>query len=55
MIPGTLSVTHQIWSALGENVSANFDVMRPVNIHMIISKAHYDFAAKRTHQDTSTK
>jgi hypothetical protein len=48
MIPGPLSVAHQIWSALGENGICN-DItnVRPVVQYSTLSRADYSQAAKR--------
>ena len=53
MIPGPLTVAHQIWSALGENSSKHNDSMRPISNSVILTKAHYDFAAKRAYNTSS--
>jgi len=56
MIPGPLSVAHQIWSAMGENMhGSNVVNMRPTNTPIILTRHHYDFAAKRAYQDPSAK
>ena len=56
MIPGPLSVAHQIWCAMGENMlGTNVVNMRPTNTQIILTKHHYDFAAKRAYQDPSAK
>lgn len=56
MIPGPLSVAHQIWTALGENVicSDNMNV-RPVVKHTILSRGDYSQAAKRAYQHPGAK
>lgn len=52
MIPGPLSVAHQIWTALGEDVmiKANTHV-RPVLQHRTLSRSHYSEAAKQAYHD----
>ena len=52
MIPGPLSVAHQIWTALGENVICNDNTnIRPVVQHSTLSRGDYSQAAKRAYQD----
>jgi superfamily II DNA helicase RecQ len=54
MLPGPLSVAHQVWSAMGENLSARHHLHpRPTNQRMILTKMHYDLAAKRAYQNPS--
>jgi superfamily II DNA helicase RecQ len=53
MIPGPLTVAHQIWSALGETSSTHTDCMRPIAKSMILTKIHYDYAAKRAYNNSS--
>ena len=50
MIPGPLTVAHQIWSALGEDLSTHTHSMRPIMKNSILTKVHYDYAAKRAYQ-----
>ena len=49
MIPGPLSIAHQVWNALGENTHRHTDIMRPVLHHIILTKNHYNYAAKRAY------
>ena len=54
MSPGPLSIAQQIWNALGENTIGPTDTtMRPEQHRLILTKIHYDFAAKRAYQDQS--
>jgi superfamily II DNA helicase RecQ len=53
MIPGPLNMAHQIWGALGEIISGHTDHMRPVLHHVILTKRHYDYAAKRAYKNQS--
>jgi hypothetical protein len=53
MIPGPLTVAHQIWSALGEDSSTHTDSMRPIADSIILTKLHYDYAAKRAYHNSS--
>jgi superfamily II DNA helicase RecQ len=55
MIPGPLTVAHQIWSALGEDSSTHTDSMRPIANSVILTKSHYDYAAKRAYHNSSAK
>ena len=50
MLPGPLSMAHQIWSALGEAILLNNEInRRPTYQHIVLTKNHYDQAANRTH------
>ena len=51
MIPGPLTVAHQVWSALGEELSTHTDCMRPSVENLILTKHHYNYAAKRAYQN----
>ncbi len=51
MIPGPLTVAQQIWSALGEDLSHHKDYMRPIVEKKILTKTHYDHAAKRAYSN----
>jgi superfamily II DNA helicase RecQ len=52
MIPGPLSVAHQIWTALGENdMSSDNTNVRPVLQHITLSRNDYNQAAKRAYHD----
>jgi hypothetical protein len=53
MIPGPLNVAHQIWCALGENIVQSSNVMRPISNRVIMTKQHYDYAAKRAFSNPS--
>lgn len=53
MIPGPLSVAHQIWNALGENLSFCNNKMRPISNRVVLTKQHYDYAAKRAYSNKS--
>lgn len=54
MVPGPLSVAHQIWSALGENMtSTHSSELRPAVDNVIITKENYNYAAKVAYQDKS--
>ena len=56
MLPGPLSMAHQIWSALGETILLNNEISRrPTNQHIVLTKNHYDQAAKRAYQNTSAQ
>jgi hypothetical protein len=56
MLPGPLSVAHQIWSAMGETLLPNHETnQRPTNHHAILTKIHYDLAAKRAYQNPSAQ
>jgi superfamily II DNA helicase RecQ len=55
MIPGPLSIAHQVWNALGENTTGHTEIMRPVLHHIILTKNHYDYAAKRAYGNQSAK
>ena len=56
MVPGPLSVAHEIWCAVGESMStANAGRRRPINRQIIVTKSHDDCAAKHAHQDPSAK
>ena len=56
MLPGPLSMAHQIWSALGETLMAPHLIsQRPTNQHTVLTKTHYDLAAKRAYQNSSAQ
>jgi superfamily II DNA helicase RecQ len=55
MIPGPLSVAHQIWNALGENHSHCSNTMRPISNRVIMTKQQYDYAAKRAYGRQSAR
>jgi len=49
-IKGTLFVAHDIWRALGETLEST-DNARPEIQNLILTRAHYDYAAKRAFKD----
>ena len=49
-IRGPLIMAQQIWTAMGETLEYT-DVARPVMSTAILTKSHYDFAAKRAFQN----
>ena len=56
MLPGPLSMAHQIWSAMGETLLSNHQTdQRPTSHHIVLTKIHYDLAAKRAYQNPSAQ
>jgi superfamily II DNA helicase RecQ len=53
MIPGPLTVAHQLWSALGEELYNNTQDMRPIVCDRIVTRSQYDYAARRAYQNPS--
>jgi hypothetical protein len=56
MVPGPLSVAHQVWHAMGEKIyDRPMQQQRPTNNHIVMTQMTYDLAAKRAYQDPSAR
>lgn len=55
MIPGPLTVAHQIWSAFGEDLWTHLENMQPTVNKMILTKLQYSHCAKRAYHISSAE